>query len=122
MMIMYSINDVKRMQQDEDYFFEQNERYCLISLSNRELDFDDVENQANFCILQTINAYKNGYLSPKDVNRIINKIDVFNYSKDLLGPDKVIDKLNKEIIEEELHTPHFNSLCIPMEEIYDSYK
>ena len=118
---MYSIDDVKRLQKDNDFFYEEGEKYCLISYQGRDLSLDDVENHCNFCIFQTIDAYKKGFLTPKDVNRIINKIDVFNYSKDILGADKVIFKLNQEIIGEELHTPHFNSLCVPMEELYDSY-
>ena len=118
---MYSIEEVKRMQSDEDFFYQEGEKYCLVSLFGRELTFDDVENQSNFCILQVIDAYKKNFLSSKEVNYIINKIDLFNYSKDLLGPERVIDKLNKEIIEEELHIPHFNSLSVICEEVYDSY-
>ena len=120
-MSMYSINEVMRMQSDEEYFFNEGEKYCLVSLFGKELTDKDVENQSNFCILQVIDAYKKGFLTPEKVNYIINKIDVFNYSKDLLGPEKVIDKLNKEVIEEELHIPYFNSLSVKCEDVYDNY-
>lgn len=120
MMIMYSIEQIKRLQLDEEFFENEGDKYCLVSLIGKDLTPKDVENQANFCILQVINALKENYITPKKANDLINQIDVFEYSIDLLGPEKVIFKLNSEIIEEELHTPHFNSLCVVCDEI-DGY-
>ena len=68
-----------------------------------------------------INALKKNYITKKKANDLINMVDVFEYSLDLLGPEKIIMKMNREIIEEELHIPHFNSLCVLCGEIYDSY-
>ena len=121
MMNMYSIDEIKRLQKDESFYEKEGDKYCLVSLIGKTLSEKHVENQANFCILQIINALKNNYLSGKEANSLINKIDALQYSTDLIGPDKVIEKLNKEIIEEELHIPHFNSLCIICSEIYDNY-
>lgn len=120
-MNMYSIEQIKRLQLDEDFYEQEGDKYCLVSLIGKDLTPNDVENQANFCILQIINYLKKDFLTGKKANYLINKIDAFEYSLDLLGPEKVIEKINKEIIEEELHIPHFNSLCVLCGEIYDSY-
>lgn len=121
MMIMYSIEQIKQLQIDDNYYKTEGDKYCLVSAFGKDISAKDVENQANFCILQIIKALKNNYITAKKANDIINKIDVFEYSIDILGPEKVISKLNKEIIEEELHIPHFNSLCVICGEIYDNY-
>lgn len=119
---MYSINEIQRLQYDDDFREREGDRYCLISVYNRELTPRDVDNQANFCILQVINAYKDKYISKTEANRILNKIDAFIYGKDMLGIQRTIEKLNKEIIEEELHIPHFYSLCVVCDELYDSFQ
>lgn len=120
-MNMYNIQEITKLQKDDKFFKEEGDKYCLISIVGKTLSKKDVTNQVNFCILQIIDAYKKKYLTPKKANDLINKVDTFEYSTDMLGPEKVIQKINKEIIEEELHIPHFNSLCIKCSDIYDSY-
>lgn len=120
MMIMYSIEQIKLLQQNEDYFLQEGDKYCLVSLIGKNLSLKDVENQSNFCVLQILNALKKNYISPSKANELINKVDAFEYTTDLLGPRKIIEKLNREIIEEELHIPHFNSLCVICGEFYDN--
>lgn len=117
---MYSIEEIIRLQRDESFFEEEGDKYCLVSLMGKDLSAKDVSNQANFCILQIINALKNNFITKDKANFLINKIDAYEYSLDMLGPYNVIHKINKEIIEEELHIPHFNSLCVICGEIYDS--
>jgi hypothetical protein len=117
---MYSIEQIKRLQIDEDFYKHEGDKYCLVSLLGKEITKNDVENHINFCILQIINYLKKGFLSKKKANFLINKIDAFEYSLDLLGPEKVVEKLNKEIIEDEFHIPHFNSLCVLCGEVYVS--
>ena len=118
---MYSIDEIKRLQKDESFYEEEGDKYCLVSLVGKPLTKKDVENQANFCVLQIIDALSKNYLTKKEANSLLNKIDALQYSTDLIGPKKVIEKLNKEIIEEELHIPHFNSLCVICSEIYDNF-
>ena len=117
---MYSIEQIKRLQRDDSFYEEEGDRYCLVSLIGKDISPKDVENQANFCVLQIIEALKKDYITKKQANDLINKVDVFEYSIDLLGPERVIEKLNKEIIEVELHIPHFNLLCVVCGEFYDS--
>ena len=116
---MYSIEEIQRLQYDNKFYEDEGDKYCLISIDGHELTQKDLHNQANFCILQVINAYKNKFVNKYEANRIINKIDAFVYSEDMLGVQRTIEKLNKEIIEDELHIPHFHSLCVLCEELYD---
>lgn len=104
---------------DEEFYENEGDKYCLVSLVGKDVSPKDVSNQANFCVLQIIRALKKEYLSSKEANDLINKIDAFEYSTDLLGPEKVIYKMNKEIIERELHIPHFNSLCVLCGDLFD---
>lgn len=120
-MMMYTIEEIARLQMSESFRESEGDKYCLISLQGRELSIKDAHNQANFCILQVINAYKDNKIDKNNANRIINKIDALVYSLDMLGADKVIYKLNKEVIEEELHIPFFNSICVLCEDLYDSF-
>lgn len=117
---MYTLQQIKALQTNNDFFISEGDKYCLVSMIGRELSKEDVNNQANFCILQIIDAYKKNYLTSSQANDLINKVDVFEYSTDLLGPKKVIYKINKEIIEDSLHIPHFNSLCVLCGDLYDS--
>ena len=121
-MKQYTMDDIVRLQMDDKFREREGDKYCLISLQGRELSKQDLINQTNFCILQIIEAYKNKKINKNNANRILNKIDAFVYAEDMLGISQVIYKLNKDIIEEELHIPHFNSLCIVCEELYDSFR
>ena len=119
---MYSIEQIKRMQMDEEYFIEEGDRYCLVKIiPQKTFEKKDVENQANFCILQIIKALKEEFITKEKANELINKIDAFEYSVDMIGEERVIQKLNKEIIEQELHIPYFNSLCVLCSDVYDIY-
>ena len=122
MMKMYSINEIQRLQLDNEFYEEENEKYCLVSLQGKILTNTDVLNQANFCILQTLKAYKEEKIEKNYANFLINKIEAIEYSIDMLGAEIVIKKLNKEIIEEELHIPFFNSLCVRCDDIYAGFE
>lgn len=119
MMTLYTMDDILRLQTSDEFRYSEGDKYCLVSIQGYELSMEDLSNQANFCILQVINAYKDKKIDKNNANRILNKIDALVYSEDMLGVNRVIQKLNKEIIEEELHIPHFNSLCVLCRDIYD---
>ena len=104
---------------DDSFRQREGDKYCLVSLQGRELSKRDLINQNNFCVLQTINAYKENKIDKNNANRILNKIDALVYAEDMLGVENLIKKLNREIIEEELHIPHFNYLCVICEDLYD---
>ena len=118
---MYSIEDIHRLQFDNKYFIEEGDKYCLVSLFGKELSQKDLKNQANFCILQIIRAYKENKIDKNTANHLINKVDALEYSEDMLGPERCIQKLNKEIIEDSLNIPFFNSLCVLCDDLYDAY-
>lgn len=120
---MYSIKQIKEMQINEEYFINEGDKYCLVKIIPQKIfTKQDVENQANFCILQIIKALKEDLLSKEEANNLLNKIDALEYSTDMIGTERVIKKLNKEIIEEELHIPYFNSLCVLCSDLYDIYE
>lgn len=117
---MYSMTEIKRLQIDKDYREKEENRYCLVSLQGKELSKKDIENQCNFCILQILNAYEKEYITAREANLLIETVETYEYTYDLLGPDKTISKLNKEIISDSLNTPFFNSLCVLCDDLYDS--
>lgn len=121
MMTMYSKTEIDRLKISENFLDEEENRYCIVALQgNRKLTVQDVHNHANFCILQLVRAYRNKNINVYDFDRILDKIDLFIYAIDMLGPNQVIDKLNKEVIGEEFHIHYFNSLCVVCEELYDN--
>lgn len=119
---MYSIKEIQRLQYDEDFFIDEGDKFCLISPVGREIDEHIASNQAKFCVLQTLNAYKENKIGKDLANYIIDKIDAIFYSADMLGYERVVQKLNFEIMEEELYTPHFNYICILCDDLYASFK
>lgn len=119
---MYTIDEIKQLQIDEDFFISEGDRFCLVSPKGKELTGQIMENQAKFCVLQTLSAYKDKKINKNQANFIIDKIDSFVYSVDMLGVEKVIEKLNKEIVEDELHIPFFNSICIDCDDLYASFE
>ena len=101
------------LQKDEKLLEKEGDRYCLVSLdSKHEFNKKDVENQSNFAVIEIITAYKRGFITGDIANFLINKIDTYEYSYDLLGPQKTIQKINHEIIEEGLKMPSFHYLCV----------
>ena len=119
---MYSIEEIQRLQTDEEFLIDEGDKFCLISPIGREITEDIVSNQAKFCVIQTINAYKENKIGKDLANYIINKIDAIVYSIDMLGCERVIQKLNVEVIQEELFTPHFDYICILCDELYVSFE
>ena len=119
MMKMYTTKQIHQLQTDEDFFNRENEKYCLVSLEGKEITKEDVENHCNFCILTIITHYKRGFIKGFQANMLIDTLDTYEYSTDLLGPEKVIDKINREIVSRKLNTPHFNHLCVKCDDLYD---
>lgn len=117
---MYSMTEIKKLQTDFQFRENQENKYCLVSLQGKTLSKKDVENQCNFCILQILTAYENEYIDARKANLLIETVETYEYTYDLLGPERTISKLNKEIISDSLRTPFFNSLCVICEDLYDS--
>ena len=88
-------------------------------MQGKELSNNDVENHCNFCILTILTHYERGFIDSSVANSLIEKLETYEYSTDLLGPKKVIDKINSEIIGESLNTPYFNQLCVKCDDLYD---
>ena len=118
---MYSTEEIYRLQFDDEFFFEEGDKYCLVSMFGKEFQKRDLVNQANFCVLQILSAYKDNKIDKNTANHLINKVDALEYSEDMLGPERCIKKLNKEIIEDSLNIPFFNSLGVLCEDLYDYY-
>ena len=116
---MYTTSQIHRLQKDNEFFKSENEKYCLVSLIGKEVTLKDVENQCNFCVLTILTHYKRGFIDSKKANFLIDTLEAFEYSLDLLGPEMVISKINKEIISSELNIPYFNNLCVLCDDIYD---
>lgn len=121
-MKMYTQNEIKLLQIDKKYRNAEEDRFCLVTMPFRDLTKQDVENQAKFCVLQVLDTYRDKKINSNDANRIINKIDALLYAHDMLGSQRIIEKLNKEIIEEELRLPYFNSLVIECDDLNDDFK
>ncbi len=113
------MREIKRLQTDKEYRQQQEDTYCLVSLQGKNLSKKDVKNQCNFCVLQILNAYEQDFITARNANFLIEKVEAYEYTYDLLGAEKIIEKLNKEIISDSLNTPFFNSLCIMCDDLYD---
>lgn len=116
---MYTLNQIHQLQTDNQYLTQEENKYCLVSLIGKTLTTQDVTNQCNFTILQIIRALQNKNINKKTANFLINTLETYEYTTDMLGPDRTIQKINKEIIEQQLNTPHFHSLCIKCDDLYD---
>lgn len=119
---MYTKGEIEQLKVNKTFLLSEEDRYCLVNLyQGHRLTSDDVKNQANFCILEAVNAYHERKITSDQLNTIIDKVELFVYAEDMLGYRRAIDKLNHEIIEEELHIPHFNALCVTCEDLYDTF-
>ena len=61
----------------------------------------------NTVILEALYRLKEKTISDKDFNDILNMIDTYVYSIDLLGLFNVYDKINNEIVVEKLKSQPF---------------
>lgn len=109
---MYSINQIERLQIDPHYFKKETEEYCLVPFRENNLSFSDVELYCNFCIQRVIHDYNLNLLTDTEASDILDEIEVFEYSTDLLGELKTIEKLRDEILLEKLHLEDFNYLVV----------
>lgn len=108
---MYTFDEIILLQTNNEFYESENDRLCLIR-KTKEVSSEVISNQAKFCVLQTIKGYKEGNLSRDEANNVINKIDAIYYGRDLLGNEKTFNKLNNDVINDELGTPFFNLMCV----------
>lgn len=119
---MYTISEIQKLQLDRDFYESEVDKYCLIKFKTQTFTTSDLENHVRFCVLQTIRAFSENKIDKNTANHILNKIDALQYSEDMLGVDRVVQKLNKEVIGGALHIPFFDLICVKCEDLYDSFK
>ena len=118
---MYTMNEIIRLQNDEDFLEQELNRFCLVEKKTEKIDSTIVSNQAKFCVLQVIGDYKQNKITRERANYIINKVDAIIYAEDMLGSQRIVEKLNKEVIGDELYVPFFDAVCIECGKLYDSF-
>lgn len=119
---MYTLDEIKRLQVNPEYYIDEGDRFCLIGIMGHELTETLAANHSKFCVLQILKAYKEKKIEANTANFLIDKVDAIYDSMDLLGAENVISKLSLEIIEEELHIPHFNYICVECETLYNDFQ
>ena len=119
---MYLKSEIDKLKLNDTFYENEGDKYCIVNLhQGYKVTSKDIHNHANFCILQLVRAYRENKIESYMFNKILDKIELFVYAEDILEHRQIIDKLNKEIIEEEFHIPYFNSLCILCEDLYDTF-
>ena len=101
------MSDIQLMLVNEDIYLDE---IALYDIREPSEDLKTSENLYCFCnavILESIYRLKEKKITNKDFNDILNMIDTYIYSVDLLGISRVFDKINKEIVGEVLKSQPF---------------
>lgn len=109
---MYSRQDVTLLTIKNDYYYNECEKYCLLSPEKAFYTIDILHTHANFVILYAIGQHREHIIQEYELNSIYDKVEALLFAEDMLGIKRVIEKLNKEILEDLLHESDFNYVCV----------
>ena len=117
----FGIEEIKLLQIDTNYLNNIMESICLVEFDPQLVDDTTLNIHANFIIIEIILALQNDFIDDRTANHLINKVDALCDSVDMLTRERIIEKLNIEIVQDELRTPHFHKIAIMCDEIYVDY-
>lgn len=109
---MYSRQTLDLLMIKNDYYYDECEKYCLLEPQNAFYTTDTLHAHANFIILYAVGAYKEHKIQEYELNSIYDKIEALLYAEDMLGIKRIIEKLNKEILEDLLNETNFHYICV----------
>lgn len=104
---LYSMSDIQLMIVNDDRYLDEIELYDIFEPSDTLKTSDNLYPFCNTVILEALYRLKEKTISDKDFNDILNMIDTYVYSIDLLGLSNVYDKINNEIVVEKLKSQPF---------------
>lgn len=99
--------------------YEENKKYRVMEYSER-LANSCVYDHTDYVVLSTINAFRNNYIDKYQCNKILDKIEgyYFAFEENLIDANQLCQKLNQEIMIEELGQFSWNNLGVFKDDTY----
>lgn len=116
-----SLEEIKRLQYDPDYLLEVSESICLIEFDADRINQRVFTTHINFVIVQIIISLNKEFIDGRLANHLLNKVDALFDSTDMLSFERIIQKLNSEIVEDMLGMPYFNKMAVMCDDLYVGY-
>lgn len=116
----FSVQDVKNLQYHGDVLDELVERICLVEFDPQLVNEQNFIVHTNFIMLEILLYLRNDFLDKTTANHLLNKVDALYDSVDMLSMERIIQKLNSEIVEDMLGIPYFNKIAIKCDDLYVS--
>lgn len=104
---LYSMSDIQLMIVNDNTYLDEIELYDILEPSDNLKTSENLYPFCNTVILEALYRLKEKTISDKDFNDILNMIDTYVYSVDLLGLPNVYNKINNEIVVEMLRSQPF---------------
>ena len=115
------VEDIHRMRADPAYLDEVYESMCLLEFNTEHVNEKNFIVHVNFVMVSILIALKKDYIGGSLANHLLNKVDALYDSTDMLPFERIIQKLNSEIVEDMLGVPYFNKIAIMCDEINVGY-
>lgn len=116
-----TIEEIKKLQYDPSFLSEVSESICLIEFDSDRINQRTFISHVNFVILQIIISLKKDFIDNGLANHLLNKVDALYDNTDLLPYERIMQKLNTEIVEDMLGIPYFNKMAIICDDLYVGY-
>lgn len=99
--------------------YQENKKYRVVEY-NKNFARLYVYDHTDYVVLATLNALRNRYINKHECNKILDKIEgyYFAFEEGLINSEKLCQKLNQEIMREELHQENWNHLGVFKDDIY----
>lgn len=117
----YNLDDIKGFQYNNMALEKAIDEICLVEFDADLINDITLDTHTNFIMLEILRALKKQYIDAKTANFLLNKVDALYSATDLLSQEKIIKKLNSEVIEEFLGVPYFNKLAVNCDQYFSNF-
>lgn len=99
--------------------YQENKKYRVIEYNENFVNLY-VYDHTDYVILSTLNALRNRYIDKNQCTKILDKIEgyYFAFEEGLISANQLCQKLNQEIMREELHQENWNHLGVFKNDVY----
>lgn len=104
------LNIIKRMTVDPQYFIWVMKQFCLMDLKEDTQTNGFLTSHINFAIIEIIYCIHKRTITLEEAKRLIDKLEALESATDMLDSRQIIEKVNREIIEEKLGIKNFNKV------------
>lgn len=116
-----TLDDIRQLQINPQYLDTMAEDICLVEFDPQLVNNKTFVVHTNFIMIEILLALRKDFIDKNMANHLLNKVDALFDSTDVLTMERIIEKLNIEIVQDMLGVPYFHKIAILCDDLYVSY-